>query len=56
MARWPINVHQIIVMAAIAICSDCILIGIWQRLQSAQIVYPLILSVDSMVGRSINYT
>jgi hypothetical protein len=28
MARWPINVHPIIVMGAIAIGLDCILIGI----------------------------
>ncbi len=28
MARWPINAHPIIVMAAIAISLDCILIGI----------------------------
>jgi hypothetical protein len=28
MARWPINAHPIIVMAAIAIGLDCILIDI----------------------------
>ncbi len=28
MARWPINAHPIIVMAAIAIGLDCISIGI----------------------------
>jgi hypothetical protein len=28
MARWPMNAQQIIVMAAIATGSDCILIGI----------------------------
>ncbi len=40
MARWPRNAHPIIMMAAIAIGSDRISIGmLLNRLQSARIVY-----------------
>ncbi len=47
MARWTINAHPIIVMAAIVIGSDHILIGIWQQLRLAWIIYCLILTVGS---------
>ncbi len=56
MARWPINTHPIIVMVAIAIGLDCILIGIWQQLQLAWIIYCLILMVGLMVDCSIDST